>query len=187
MTSIYGMNNTDGMNNNDSMKTETARHRHGPNETTYSSDVIADIVESTSKVCIENQISDLVDILRYYQSKFGIGRKLDIENVAEMAEQSLRGHTEMRSNFGRHMARVMTKVNDFYYVNLNNNNPRNPGRCSLDWDEFQEFVNMKECLEQLFQQLATATSNSTAMTLQWAEIFQQGEAFTCAVIDELKI
>ncbi|VDH99256.1 Hypothetical predicted protein [Mytilus galloprovincialis] len=59
---------------------------------------------------------------------------------------------EMRTNFGRHMAVVLTKVNDFYYVNLYNNNPRNPGRCSLGWDEFLELTNMKEGLEQLFKQ-----------------------------------
>ncbi|CAC5405295.1 unnamed protein product [Mytilus coruscus] len=60
----------------------------------------------------------------------------------------------MRTNFGRHMAIVMTKFNDFYYVNLYNNNQRNswPGKCSLGWDEFLDLVNTKECLKQLFQQ-----------------------------------
>ncbi|CAC5368619.1 unnamed protein product [Mytilus coruscus] len=33
-----------------------------------------------------------------------------------------------------------------------NNNPRNPGRCSLGYDEFCELVNMKEALEQLFKE-----------------------------------
>ncbi|CAG2216807.1 unnamed protein product [Mytilus edulis] len=57
----------------------------------------------------------------------------------------------MRTSFGRHMTVVLTKVNDFHYINLYNN-PRNPGRCFLGWDEFLELTNMKEGLEQLFKQ-----------------------------------
>ena len=64
----------------------------------------------------------------------------------------MNGNMEMRTMFGRNMAVVLTKVNDFYYINLYNNNPRNPGRCSLGWDEFLELFNMKEALEQLFPQ-----------------------------------
>jgi hypothetical protein len=44
--------------------------------------------------------------------------------------------------FGRNMAVVLTKANGFYYINLYNNNPRNPGRCSLGWDEFLKLTNM---------------------------------------------
>ncbi|CAC5369825.1 unnamed protein product [Mytilus coruscus] len=35
---------------------------------------------------------------------------------------------------------------------LYNNNPRNPGRCFLGYDEFFELVNIKEALEQLFKE-----------------------------------
>lgn len=55
----------------------------------------------------------------------------------------------MRTMFGRNMAMVFTKVNDYYYINLYNNNPRNPGRCSMGYDEFAELVAMKNVLEQL--------------------------------------
>ncbi|CAG2255770.1 unnamed protein product [Mytilus edulis] len=58
--------------------------------------------------------------------------------------------------FGRHITVVLTKVNDFHYINLYNNNPRNPGRCFLGWDEFLGLTNMKEGLEQLFKQFEAA-------------------------------
>ncbi|CAC5405287.1 G2H3 [Mytilus coruscus] len=80
---------------------------------------------------------------------------------------------EMRTNFGRHMAVVLTKVNDFYYVNLYNNNPRNPGRCSLGWDEFLELTNMKEGLEQLFKQFERHQS-----MFEWSlNLFQMSDEF----------
>lgn len=75
-----------------------------------------------------------------------------MESYAFTKKQSIRGNMEMRTSFGRNMAVVLTKVNDFYYLNLYNNNPRNPGRCSLGWDEFEELVNMRVALEQLFPQ-----------------------------------
>jgi hypothetical protein len=76
-----------------------------------------------------------------------------MENYTFTKKQSMRGNTEMRTMFGRNMAVVLTKANGFYYINLYNNNPRNPGRCSLGWDEFLKLTNMKEALEQLFPQL----------------------------------
>ncbi|VDI08636.1 Hypothetical predicted protein, partial [Mytilus galloprovincialis] len=64
----------------------------------------------------------------------------------------MKGNLEMRTMFGRNMALVLTKVNGYYYVNLYNNNPRNPGRCSLGWDEFIEMTAMRNVLEQLHSQ-----------------------------------
>ena len=54
--------------------------------------------------------------------------------------------------FGRNMALVLTKVNGYFYINLYNNNPHNPGRCSLGWDEFVELSNMRTIMEQLHPQ-----------------------------------
>ncbi|VDI77643.1 Hypothetical predicted protein [Mytilus galloprovincialis] len=64
----------------------------------------------------------------------------------------MKGNLEMRTMFGRNMALVLTKVNGYHYVNLYNNNPRNPGRCSLGWDEFIEMIAMRNVLEQLHSQ-----------------------------------
>ena len=75
-----------------------------------------------------------------------------MEGYAFTKKQSAKGNWEMRTNFGRNMALVLTKVNDFYYLNLYNNNPRNPGRCSLGWDEFLELAQMKDALMELFPQ-----------------------------------
>lgn len=73
-----------------------------------------------------------------------------MESYAFTKKQSIRGNMEMRTTFGRNMAIVLTKVNDFYYINLYNNNPRNAGRCSIGWDEFCELMNMKDTLDPLF-------------------------------------
>ncbi|CAC5368670.1 unnamed protein product [Mytilus coruscus] len=75
-----------------------------------------------------------------------------MESYAFAKKNSIKGNLEMRTNFGRNMAIVLTKVNDYFYINLYNNNPRNPVRCSLGYDEFCELVNMKEALEQLFKE-----------------------------------
>lgn len=72
-----------------------------------------------------------------------------MEQYAFCKKMSAKGNLEMRTMFGRNMALIITKVNGFFYVNLYNNNPRNPGRCSLGWDEFQEMVAMKNVLEHL--------------------------------------
>ena len=75
-----------------------------------------------------------------------------MEGYAFTKKQSSKGNLEMRTTFGRHMAIVLTKVNDFYYINLYNNNQKNPGRCSLGWDEFMQLVEMKDVLMELFPQ-----------------------------------
>lgn len=67
-------------------------------------------------------------------------------NYAFTKKVSTKGNPEMRTNFGRHMAIVVTRVNGLCYVNLYNNNPRNSGRCSLGWDEFCELVTMHDVL-----------------------------------------
>ena len=79
-----------------------------------------------------------------------------MESYAFTKKQSIRGNLEVRTNFGRNMAIVLTKVNDFFYINLYNNNPRNPGRCSLGWDEFMELANMKDALEQLWPEFGVS-------------------------------
>ena len=73
-------------------------------------------------------------------------------NYAFMKKVSTKGNPEMRTNFGRHMAIVITRVNGFCYVNLYNNNPRNSGRCSLGWDEFCELVTMHDVLDKAMSQ-----------------------------------
>ena len=75
-----------------------------------------------------------------------------MEQYAFCQKTSAKGNQEMRSMFGRNMAVVLTKVNGFFYINFYNNNPRNPGRCSMGWDEFLELIKMKDALEQLFPQ-----------------------------------
>ncbi|CAG2246383.1 unnamed protein product [Mytilus edulis] len=75
-----------------------------------------------------------------------------MDQYAFCKKNSMKGNLEMRTMFGRNMALVLTKVNGYYYVNLYNNNPRNPGRCSLGWDEFIEMTTMRNVLEQLHSQ-----------------------------------
>ena len=44
------------------------------------------IVDETADYCLEHGISDPIEILRYYQQKIVLGRKLDIEDDSEVIE-----------------------------------------------------------------------------------------------------
>jgi len=79
-----------------------------------------------------------------------------MESYAFTKRQSTKNNLEMRTTFGRNMAVVLTKVNGYFYLNLYNNNPRNPGRCSLGWDEYLELTNMTDALVQLFPEFGVS-------------------------------
>ena len=55
----------------------------------------------------------------------------------------MKGNLEMRANFGFQKALVLTCVNGHFYINLYNNTPKNPGRCSIGYDELEELISMK--------------------------------------------
>ena len=75
-----------------------------------------------------------------------------MESYAFTKKLSMRGNLEMRTNFGRQKVIVLTRVNGYYYINLYNNSTKNPGRCSLGYDEFSELMGMSDILEQLKHQ-----------------------------------
>ena len=84
MTTDDNTNSDINQNNTDDMMTtedtDTTKDANAEPES------ISEIVESVSEYCLGNTILDPVDILRYYQSRILMGRKLDIEDVSELTE-----------------------------------------------------------------------------------------------------
>ena len=77
---------TDDNTNNDMNETAIEEIIDFNEDANTEPESIAQIVESTPKFCLEKRMSDPVDILRYYQSKILMGKKLDIEDISEGTE-----------------------------------------------------------------------------------------------------